>query len=189
MRSVSAGTPERPNPSCRRGKRIAVGRKDLADGVEIRFASKPSVVLAHMDNGIHSKPPTGPTVEKPLNEVPGAKSATSAVKFHKTIVEWNAQSTRAFGQAFEVVPLEPTQPRAGMPLVLRVLRDGKPLAGVRLGRDEEPGEGAPTSDADGRVTIVPSAGVNRWWAGKRFPVQTPQFTELSYEYSLVFEAK
>lgn len=170
------------------GKPIKVSRKDGADGVDFTLAAKPSVLLVHMDNGIHSKPPSGPTVEKPMNEVPGAKSATWAVKYHKTIAQWNAQSIRAFGQPFEVVPATATAPKAGQPMALRVLRDGKPLPGVRLGAGEEPGEGAPTTDAEGRVTIIPVAGINRWWAGKRIPMQDARFTELSYEYSLVFDA-
>ncbi len=121
----------------------------------------------HFDNGIHTRPPTGPSVEKPMNEVPGATRATYAVKYGKTVVDWSPRIGKALGQPFEVVPLDTRCPRAGQPLRVRVLQDGKPVPGVKLGRGEEGGAKDPVTDADGVAAFIPPAGFNKLWAGKR----------------------
>jgi nickel transport protein len=172
------------------GKPLAVSRKVGADGVRLHVEGSPSMIAMHFDNGIHSRPPTGPTVEKPMNEVAGATRATYAVKYHKTVVAWSPIVTKVVGQPFEVVPLSAQQPAADQPFRVRVLQDGKPVAGVKLGRGEEGTAADPVTDADGIAAFVPKSGFNRLWAGKRIAVTgNPQYTELSYEYSFGFDAK
>jgi nickel transport protein len=144
----------------------------------------------HFDNGIHSRPPSGPSIEKPMNEVPGATRATYAVKYHKTIVEWSPLVTKTIGQPFEVVALDAAAPVAGKPVRVRVLQDGKPVPGVKLGRGEEGAANDPVTDADGIASFVPRSGFNKLWAGKRVPVSgNPKYSELSYEYLFGFDAK
>lgn len=172
------------------GKALAVSRKITEDGVRLHVSGTPALIAMHFDNGIHSRPPTGPSVEKPMNEVPGAKRATYAVKYHKTVVDWSPLVTKVIGQPFEVVPLSAQQPSAGQPFRVRVLQEGKPLAGVKLGRGEEGTANDPVTDADGVAAFVPESGFNRLWAGKRIAVTgNPQYTEVSYEYSFGFNAK
>jgi nickel transport protein len=92
------------------------------------------------------------------------------------------------GQAFEVTPLDAATPMAGQPMRVRVTLNGRPLAGARLGHGEE-GEAALT-DAEGVASFTPVKGSNRLWAGRRWPVtDIPQYTQLSHEYLLGFEAK
>ena len=123
-----------------------------------------------------------------MNEVPGAISAVRALKNGKTILAWTPLVTRAVGQTFEVTPLDATAPVAGQPMRVRVTLDGKPLAGVRLGHGEE-GEAGET-DSEGVASFVPVKGVNRLWAGRRWPVaDNPQYTQLSHEYLMSFEAR
>jgi nickel transport protein len=172
------------------GKPLAVSRKVSADGVRLHVDGSPSLIAMHFDNGIHSRPPTGPSVEKPMDEVPGATRATYAVKYHKTVVDWSPLVTKVIGQPFEVVPLSAQQPKADQPFRIRVLQDGKPVAGVKLGRGEEGTATDPVTDAEGVAAFVPTSGFNRLWAGKRIAVAgNPQYTELSYEYSFGFDAK
>lgn len=172
------------------GKVLAVSRKVTADGLRLHVDGAASMIAMHFDNGIHSRPPTGPGVEKPMSEVPGATRATYAVKYHKTVVDWSPLVTKAIDQPFEVVPLSAQQPAADQPFRVRVLQDGKPVAGVKLGRGEEGTAADPVTDADGVAAFVPKAGFNRLWAGKRIAVTgNPQYTELSYEYSFGFDAK
>lgn len=172
------------------GKALAVSRKVAADGVRLHVEGSPSMIAMHFDNGIHSRPPTGPSVEKPMNDVPGATRATYAVKYHKTVVDWSPLVTKVIGQPFEVVPLSAQQPVADQPFRVRVLQDGKPVAGVKLGRGEEGTAADPVTDADGVAAFVPASGFNRLWAGKRIAVPgNPRYTELSYEYSFGFDAK
>ena len=72
---------------------------------------------------------------------------------------------------------------------VRVLMNGRPLPGVRLGRGEDK-PGGDTTDAHGIASFVPVAGFNKLWAGKRNAIAgNPHFTELSYEYLLGFTAR
>lgn len=172
------------------GRTLKVSRDVTAEGVKLHVDGTPSIIAMHFDNGIHSRLDTGPSIEKPMNEVPGARRATYAVKYHKTIAAWTARVTQPLGQPFEVVPLEAAQPRAGQPFRVRVTQDGKPVPGVKLGRGEEGGAKDPVTDTEGVATFVPQAGFNKLWAGKRIAATgNPKYTELSYEYLLGFDAK
>ncbi|GFE79636.1 hypothetical protein GCM10011487_16360 [Steroidobacter agaridevorans] len=174
----------------KQGRKLGVKQEVTADGVRLHVSGAPALISMHFDNGIHSRPPTGPSVEKPMNEVAGATRATYAVKYHKTVVDWAPLVTKALGQPFEVVPLSAQQPVAGQPFRVRVLQDGKPVAGVKLGHGEEGTAADPVTDAEGVAAFVPKQGFNRLWAGKRIPVAgNPKYTELSYEYSFGFDAK
>jgi nickel transport protein len=170
------------------GKSLAVSRAPKADGVHLTIAGKPSMILAHYDNGIHTKRSDGPSVEKPMNMVPRALSATRAVKWHKTIAAWAPIVTRPAGQPFELVPMAATQPIAGKPMLVKVLVGGKPAAGVKVSRNEEGAEAV--SDSRGIARFVPQAGYNKIWSGARTPVKgNPAYTENSIEYSFGFFAK
>jgi nickel transport protein len=175
----------------KQGKKLTVTQKVAADGVRVHVAGGAPVLIAmHFDNGIHTRTESGPSVEKPMNEVPGAKRATAAVKYSKMIVAWSPLATQALQQPFEVVPLDTTPPASGKPMRVRVLQDGKPVAGVKLGRGEEGTAQDPVTDANGIAAFVPRSGFNKLWAGKRIPVSgNPQYTELSYEYLLAFNAQ
>ncbi len=174
----------------RQGKTLSVSRDVTADGLRLRVDGAPAVISMHFDNGIHTRQPTGRSVEKPMNEVPGATRATYAVKYHKTVEDWAPLVTKVIGQPFEVVPLAASQPVAGEPFRVRVLQDGKPAAGVKLGHGEEGTVNDPVTDKDGVAAFVPKPGFNRLWAGKRIAVSdNPQYTELSYEYSFGFDAR
>lgn len=171
------------------GGTLPVVRSETADGVRMRIDGDAAVLLLSFDNGIWSRAEGGRSVEKPMNEVPGAVNGVHALKYHKTIARWGEAATRAWGQPFELVPAEAAAPRAGVPLKLRVLIDGKPAAGISVAAGEEGGPGA-VSDADGYATIVPQAGFNRIWAGQRSEVGgDPRYTTLSIEYLLGFDAE
>lgn len=170
------------------GKPIALNRKDAADGVRLSPAARPTLLTVTFDNGFWSKTPKGKSVNQPMTEVPGALSGVHAIKFHKTIIQWTDSISQAVGQPFELVPVSTAAPRAGQPLQLRVLIDGKPAAGIKLAFGEE-GEDA-VSDAQGLASIVVRPGTNRLWAGQRQNVQgDPRLTERSVEYSLIFTAQ
>jgi nickel transport protein len=169
------------------GRPLRVTRTDRVDGVTIAVAGPAALITVHLDNGIHTRPPNGPSVEKPLDEVPGATRATYALKYHKTIVRWAPVVTRAVGQPFEVVPVSAALPRAGEPMRIRVLLEGRPAVGVRVGADEDPGEGGAVTDSKGEAVFRPQPGFNKLWSGRRSPVAgNAKYTELSYEYLLGF---
>lgn len=170
------------------GKPVALRREDGAGGVRLSPAAAPALIAVSFDNGYWSKGADGRSVNKPMNEVPGAVSGVHAIKYHKTIVQWGEQATHAIGQPFELVPLSAATPRAGRPLKLRVLLDGKPAAGIKLAFGEEGADAV--SDAEGIASIVPRAGINRLWSGRRTALNgDARTTERSIEYSLVFTAQ
>ena len=84
---------------------------------------------------------------------PSAISAAWAVKHHKTVVAWTPLVAKPAGQPFEVVPLSAVQPRAGQPMKVRVLIDGKPAAGIKIAREE--GQDEAVTDAQG---VLDTAG-------------------------------
>lgn len=172
------------------GKSLDVRQTLNDEGARIRVSGAAVLIAMHYDNGIHTRTATGPSVPKPMNEVPGAIKGTNAIKYHKTLVQWAPQATKPLGQPFEVVPLDAQAPQAGKPMRVRVLRDGTPVAGVKLGRGEEGTADDPVTDADGIAAFVPQPGFNKLWAGQRTPVtNNPRYTELSYEYLLGFTAQ
>jgi len=168
------------------GDPVAVARADGEHGSRISPQGPVALMAMHYDNGIWSRDPMGRSVNEPLAAVPGATEATWAVKYHKAIVRWAPVVREPLDQPFEVIPLSDRQPVAGEPMSVRVLVDGEPAAGVRLGQGEQGDAG--TTDADGIARFVPRAGFNRLWAGQRRAVEAPTHTELSYEYLLAFEA-
>lgn len=171
------------------GKPLSIEKTIDADGVVLHVDGRPALIAMHFDNGIFSYAGSGRSIEKPMNEVPGATRATYAVKYHKTIVAWSTLATTPLGQPFEVLPLDATAPRADVPLRVQVLRDGKPVAGVKLGRGEEGSANDPVTDDRGIAAFTPVKGFNKLWAGKRYAVgDDPRYTELSYEYLLGFTA-
>ena len=147
-----------------------------------------ALLVVDFDNGYWSKGPDGRSLNRPMNEVPGARSGTHAMKFHKRIVKWSAGSTRAVGQPFELRPVSGHPPAAGEAVQFQVLIDGRPAPDVWLAFGEAGREAR--SDAQGIATLKARPGRNTVWAGRRTPVTgDPATTELSIEYSLVFDAR
>lgn len=171
-----------------RGGPVAVERDETDNGVLIRTPEEPALFAVHFDNGIHARDAQGRSFEAPMSEVPGSTRATYTPKYHKFIIDWNAESIKPQGQQFEVIPLDTEQPRAGQPMRVKVVIDGEPAEGINLGHGEEGTEG--TTNAEGIATFTPRPGLNRMWAGKRFPISdNTDYTELSYEYLLGFYAR
>ncbi|TXK65685.1 DUF4198 domain-containing protein [Alkalisalibacterium limincola] len=175
VRALHADGHDVPTELTREGERVFIG---IAPGT--------AMVTLHFDNAIHTRTSHGPSVRAPMTEVEGAVSAVNAQKYHKTILDWESDVILTpVGQAMEVLPTRLQAPRAGEPLRVQVLIDGEPAAGVRIGRGEDTGEGV--TDATGVAEFIPEVGFNKLWAGKRMEVDDePRYTQLSYEYSLVF---
>jgi nickel transport protein len=171
------------------GRAVQLRRSDAADGVRLQPQGDVTLLALHYDNGFFSRDASGKSVNRPMNEVPGATQGTWAVKYGKTILRWSEVTTQPLKQPFEVVPLSATAPRAGQPLQVRVLIDGQPAADVEVARGDA-GQDSVRTDAQGVARFVPQAGRNRLWAGRRTAVTgDPRHTQLSIEYALVFEAR
>lgn len=170
-----------------RGQAIDAQRLFGPQGLVLAPARRASLLTVHFDNGIHTRGPDGKSVPSPMNAVPGATRGVRAIKYGKTVLRWSSTAVlQPAGQPMEIVPLE--APRAGQPMRLRVLRDGRPAVDIAVARDEGV-EGAPKTNEQGEVSFTPQPGWNKVWAGQRTPVaDNPAFNELSIEVLLVFEA-
>lgn len=170
----------------RRGRKIDVTTKAAANGVRVKPAREPAMLAAEFDNGFFSKTDSSPMVDKPMDQNPGATSGVHALKFHKTVLQWGVIARKELGQAFEIVGTQSKDPEAGKPMQVKVLKDSKPIAGVRLSIGED---GTPvTSGADGTAMVTPVEGRNQLLAIIRMPVQgDPKTTQLSYEYLFAFQ--
>jgi nickel transport protein len=127
--------------------------------------SAPVAVSAVLQNGTWSKTPDGEWVKKGRDEVPNAKISEKTVKYAVHIIgALSTQLPPLPTQTLQIVPVEATLPAMlGEPLKLRVLFQGKPVAGARVLTDfvNDP-DGQPVkSAADGSVTIkVRNQGLN-----------------------------
>lgn len=151
-----------------------------------------SVVAAVLDNGIWSKTPEGQWVKKGRDQV---KNATISEKTIKYAVHINGPLSTALpplnGQTLQIVPVEPTLPTLlGQPLKLRVLFQGKPVAGARVLHDfvNDPDSQPVESGSDGTVTIrVRNQGLNVVSATLDGPADEPsRFDKIEHLATLSF---
>ncbi len=125
----------------------------------------PPVVAAVMFNGIWSRLPDGKWVKKGRDEVP---EATISEKNYKYAVYLRGEISGTLqplpGHRLQILPVPAKLPALlEEPLQLRVLFDGKPMAGVRILRDyvNDPDAEPLKTAADGTVTIkVRNQGLN-----------------------------
>jgi hypothetical protein len=125
---------------------------------------QPTVVAAVLFNGIWSKPPDGEWVKKGRDEVP---NATVSEKNYKYAVHIAGPLTTPLpplpGQTLQIVPATAIPVKMDEPLKLRVLFQGKPVAGADVLRDfvNDPDQKPLKTAKDGTVSIkVRNQGLN-----------------------------
>jgi hypothetical protein len=127
--------------------------------------SQPTVVTAVLFNGIWSRTPEGEWVKKGRDEVPNATISEKNYKYAVGVVGPLSKPLDALpGQTLQIIPVTPTLPeQMDKPLKLRVVFQGKPVAGARVLRDyvNDPDAKPLKTAADGTVTIkVRNQGLN-----------------------------
>lgn len=125
----------------------------------------PTVVAAVLQNGIWSKTPDGEWHKKGRDEVPEATISEKTIKYAVHILgPLSAPLPPLPGQVLQIVPVDAKLPeKLGQPLKLRVLLEGKPVAGARVLADfvNDPDAQPVKSAADGSVTLnVRNQGLN-----------------------------
>lgn len=159
------------------------------DGLQLQVQGQPSLLLLHYDNGFWSRTPEG-SKNLPKNEVPGAVSATHALKYGKTVQVWDAQASRVQGLPVEIVPQAVQAPAAGAQLPLLVLWDGQPLAGATLSWHEAGQDREAKTDTQGRASVVVAKGRQMVSVSARRPLAGDARADaLSVSSALVFEAR
>lgn len=124
-----------------------------------------TAVAAFMDNGIWSKTPDGEWHKKGRDEAPDAVVSEWTVKYAVHLTgPLTAPLPPLPGQALQVVPIGAAIPaEMGKPLTVRVLFNGKPVAGAMVQHDyvNDPDQVPLKSAADGTVTLnVRNQGLN-----------------------------
>jgi nickel transport protein len=144
--------------------------------------------LVEFDNGSYSTV-DGKTVNVGKREAPSATSSRRPLKWGKTIVVWQSWMTEPVGQRIEVLPVTAAaEPTAGSKFTVRVLFEGKPLAGVMV--ENNSNETGPKTDADGRATLVLVPGINRLAVDYDLPLKADADADtLALNASLVFMAR
>lgn len=139
------------------GAPLRIVQASAPGGVTFTVAGKPALVTLDYDNGFWTKTTEGQK-NLPKNEVVGALGASHAVKFGKTVYAWGPAATTAHGQELELVPLSARAPVAGKPMEVRVMWQGKPLAGATITRVIGGPEVSVRSDASGKAALPVVAG-------------------------------
>ena len=127
--------------------------------------SSPTVVAARLDNGTWSKTPDGEWHKKGKDQLPNAVISEKTIKY--AVVIRGPLSTPLPplpDHTLQVIPVESNLPALlGQPLKLKVLFNGKPVAGALVKNDyvNDPDNVGVKTAADGSVTIlVRNQGLN-----------------------------
>lgn len=171
-----------------KGREVAVELKREDKGVAAQPASLPAMLTVFFDNGYFVKV-DGKSRNVGKREAPSGTESSHPLKWGKTILQWTPSSFEPVGQQLEIVPVAfEGQPRAAAPISVRVLLDGKPLAGATVTSDG--GDQSVKTDVKGLATLKPVKGVQRLTAEHRMPLAgDPDADTLALNASLVFVAR
>ena len=157
------------------GKMIPVTVERLADHARLQPLRKPAVLGVALDNGAWSKTPDGKWVNQGRSQVPDSTESLHTFKYSLAIYAENAKLPDLKALKLVIVPeTDPLKVGPGKPLPVRVLADGKPLAGVELVGDYRgaPHQVSATTDAEGRAQVmVRNEGLNIISASVYLPVK------------------
>ncbi|MGP0171946.1 DUF4198 domain-containing protein [Pseudomonas sp. NCHU5208] len=159
----------------RNGKMIPVTVERLADHARLQPLKPPAIMAVALDNGAWSKTPDGQWINQGRSQVPNSTQSLHTYKYSLAIYSEGARLPDLKQLKMVILPeLDPLEVGPGKPLPVRVLVDGKPMAGVKLVGDYRgaPDEISATTDADGRAeVIVRNQGLNIIAAEVELPVK------------------
>jgi nickel transport protein len=168
------------------GQNLPLQQTPTADLVRISAPTEAAMMALEFENGFFSRTTQG-TIEKPMNEVPGAVSGTWAKKAGKYITQWSAPVLKPVGVQLEIVPMSASMPKPGDTLSVQVLWEGKPVEGIVVSKGEK--ESGEKTDANGMATYKVQPGRNFVWAERRIKVDgDARYTTLAVATNLVFVA-
>lgn len=169
------------------GASLPLERRTESDGLRFTVRGKPALLALHFDNGFWSKTAEG-SKNVPKTEAPGATHSVHSLKYGKFMLDWSPFTAKPLGQRLEIVPLAEAVPRPGTVLAVRVLWEGRPLAGVKIGKGEYALNAV--TDAEGKAMLPVGSGLQTVWVGRRAPLDNdPRADTLSVSALLRFEAR
>ncbi len=146
------------------GKMIPVTVERLDDHARLKPLKKPAIVAVALDNGAWSKTPDGKWINQGRTQVPNSTESLHTYKYSLAIHREGARLPDLAPLKLVIVPeTDPLKVGPGKPLPVRVLADGKPLAGAELVGDYRgaPHQVSAKTDAQGRAQVlVRNEGLN-----------------------------
>ena len=157
-------------------------------GADVAVDGTPAMMLVYFDNGFWVKEAGGSRNVSKL-EAPAAISGSRPLKWGKTITQWTAWSGVPMGQRIEIIPVGVSAaPRAGSKMTVKVLLNGKPLAGAMV--ENNSNETGPKTNAAGLATLTLTSGQQRLAVDHDIPLKNdPKTDKIVLNASLVFLAQ
>jgi len=136
------------------GQAVKTGLRKTDHLVLVDLSEKPSVVALVLDNGFWSRQADGKWVGKGRDEIPDAKESGRFIKYAVRISgPLKAPLGPLPGQVLQIVPVKSALPQhMNEQMTVRVLFNGKPVAGARVIRDY-------VTDPDARPAITGKDGL------------------------------
>ncbi|HBX54299.1 DUF4198 domain-containing protein [Pseudomonas sp. UBA2684] len=157
------------------GKMIPVSVQRLDDHARLQPLKAPAVLGVALDNGPWSLTPDKQWINQGRSQVPNSTESLHTFKYSLAIYQQGAKLPPLNQLKMVIVPeVDPLLVGPGKPLPVRVLVDGKPVAGVELVGDYRgaPHQISATTDADGRAqVVVRNEGLNIISASISLPVE------------------
>lgn len=146
------------------GKMIPVTVQRLADHARLQPLKQPAVLAVALNNGMWSQTADKKWINEGRSKVPGAIESTQTFKYSLAIYQPGAKLPKLDPMKLLILPeVDPLTVGPGKSLPVRVLLDGKPMAGVKLIGDyrSAPNTVSTETDADGRAQVlVRNEGLN-----------------------------
>ncbi|MFC6296363.1 DUF4198 domain-containing protein [Pseudomonas sp. CCM 7893] len=146
------------------GRMIPVTVQRLDDHARLQPLKPPAVLAVALDNGMWSKTADNKWINQGRSKVPGAVESTQTFKYSLAIYQPGAKLPKLDQIKLLILPeVDPLTVGPGKSLPVRVLLDGKPVAGVKLIGDyrNAPNTLSTETDAEGRAQVlVRNEGLN-----------------------------
>ena len=156
--------------------------------------SEPAAIAPTFDNGYWTEKTDGAWVNEPKDQVADAKATGHYIKNSLSLLHVHDALPAFPQQDLQIVPLDnPVGRKAGDPIRLRVLHDGKPLAGavVTLDYVNQASLKSEPTDADGEVVVaIRNDGLNVLAVDHSVPLANdPKADTIGYTATLSFVAE
>lgn len=173
-----------------KGKSVPVKIVREKDSVSLSPKGKVAVITATFDGGFSVKTTEGTKKGVSKRDVKEYISATQSVKYCKTFLGPSDVFAEPVGLKLEIIPLkDPLSLKLGDELEMKVLYEGKPVEGVKIGIAGYTTD--KVTDKEGLAKIkINNKGMQVIAAGHKIPLRdNPDVDVLSISTSITFEVK
>lgn len=197
------GAGDDPYDPARITQALAISEDGTATPVEVdkrekhailKPESEPAAILLTFDNGYWTEKTDGKWVNEAKDKVADAKAAGHYIKNSLSLLHAHGALPAFPKQNLQILPLDnPIGRKAGDPIRLRVLHDGKPLAGavVTLDYVNQASLKSDPTGADGEVVVaIRNDGLNVLAVDHSVPLENdPKADQIGYTATLSFAAE